>query len=108
MLINNAGLGHTEDFSTSPFEKIEELINVNCLALTKLTRLFGAQMANRGKALSLYAPPQAFTMHFLLNTLGPLLQVEGGSCPFRPSQAQPRDLVSPLTRPPRLTLRHSR
>jgi short-subunit dehydrogenase len=48
-LINNAGLGHTELFIHMPISKMEEIIHLNTLALTTLTRLFGAEMAKRGR-----------------------------------------------------------
>jgi len=48
-LINNAGLGHTESFIKMSVEKMEEIIHLNTLALTTLTRLFGAEMATRGR-----------------------------------------------------------
>lgn len=48
-LINNAGLGHTESFINMSISKIEEIIHLNTLALTTLTRLFGSEMAKRGR-----------------------------------------------------------
>jgi len=63
-LINNAGLGHTESFIKMPVEKMEEIIHLNTLALTTLTRLFRAEMATRGRR-----------------------EAEVASCPSPPSQA---------------------
>lgn len=47
-LINNAGLGYDARFMESDLATQEMLLEVNVTALTKMTRLFGADMAKRG------------------------------------------------------------
>ena len=82
MLINNAGMGYTEAFCRMPVDKIEELVHLNALALAKLTRLFGADMAARGRGrvmsvssiagaapgplVSVYSATKAFVSSFTL------------------------------------------
>ena len=48
-LINNAGFGDYGNFIEMPLQKDEEMIAVNITALVGLTKLFGADMARRGK-----------------------------------------------------------
>lgn len=48
-VVNNAGLGYTNDFHSMPVEKVDELISLNLFSLTKLTRLFAADFAARGR-----------------------------------------------------------
>lgn len=48
VLVNNAGLGYDALFMESDLSTQETLINVNVAALTKMTRLFGADMKKRG------------------------------------------------------------
>ena len=47
-LINNAGFGDFGLFESCDWEKQEQMINVNVLALTHLTRLFLPSMVSRG------------------------------------------------------------
>lgn len=48
-LVNNAGFGHFGFFGQTAWEKEEQMIRLNVLALTDLTRLFLAPMVARGK-----------------------------------------------------------
>jgi short-subunit dehydrogenase len=48
-LINNAGFGDHGEFVDSDLAKQEEMINLNILTLTKLTRLFGVDMKLRNQ-----------------------------------------------------------
>lgn len=47
-LINNAGFGDFGNYHETSWEKEEMMINLNILALTQLTKLFGAEMVKRG------------------------------------------------------------
>ena len=47
-LINNAGLGDFGEFAKSDYKKQLEMIQVNIMALTKLTKVFLEDMAQRG------------------------------------------------------------
>ena len=49
MLVNNAGLGATKSLVDSTPEELDTLINVNVLALTRLTRAAAPAMVARGK-----------------------------------------------------------
>lgn len=49
MLVNNAGVGYAEDFTRVPLDKVDEIVGLNVIGLTKLTRLFAADMASRGE-----------------------------------------------------------
>jgi len=40
ILINNAGIGHYNDFIDTDLKIIEDMININIISLTKLTKLF--------------------------------------------------------------------
>lgn len=55
ILVNNAGFGDFGYFHTTDIQKLEEMINLNILALTKLSRLFIPGMVERksGKILNL-------------------------------------------------------
>ena len=46
-LINNAGLGDVGPFATSPAQRNDEMLQVNIVALTKLTRALLPQMISR-------------------------------------------------------------
>jgi len=46
-LINNAGFGDLGEFADSDLQKQEDMINLNILTLTKLTRLYAAEMKTR-------------------------------------------------------------
>jgi uncharacterized protein len=46
-LINNAGLGDVGEFVNSNVKRQEDMINLNILTLTKLTRLYGAEMKEK-------------------------------------------------------------
>jgi len=54
ILISNAGFGDYGFFHEADWEKTERMINLNILALTQLTRLFGADMVKKksGKILN--------------------------------------------------------
>ncbi len=54
VLINDAGLGHAGTFATMPWEEISEQVNLNIVALTKLTRLVlpGMLAQKKGKILN--------------------------------------------------------
>src|SRR5260370_10369881 len=47
VLINNAGLGDTGPFATSPSQRNNEMLQVNVVALTTLTRALLPQMISR-------------------------------------------------------------
>ena len=47
-LINNAGIGDFGLYHETSWEKEETMINLNILALTQLTKLFGSDMVKRG------------------------------------------------------------
>ncbi|MBT6236099.1 SDR family oxidoreductase [Bacteroidia bacterium] len=47
-LVNNAGFGDVGEFVHSDMDKQHAMINLNVLTLTKLTRLFGAVMKEKG------------------------------------------------------------
>lgn len=49
ILVNNAGLGYDTAFMESNLSTQETLLEVNITALTKMMRLFGQDMAKRGK-----------------------------------------------------------
>jgi len=55
VLVNDAGVGQRGNFVDIPFEKYEEIIHLNILALTHLTRLYLKEMVGRdeGKILQL-------------------------------------------------------
>lgn len=79
-LINNAGLGDYGFFHESRWEKQEQMINLNILALTQLTHLYLAEMLSRkkgrilnvasvasfqpGPLMSVYYATKAFVLHF--------------------------------------------
>jgi len=46
-LVNNAGFGDLGEFADCDFNKQEDMINLNVLTLTKLTRLYAAEMKAR-------------------------------------------------------------
>lgn len=48
ILINNAGFGDFGLYHETSWEKEEMMINLNILALSQLTKLFGSDMVNRG------------------------------------------------------------
>jgi len=47
ILINNAGFGVFGDFDKVPYDRIDEMLRLNILSLTKMTRLFGEEMIKR-------------------------------------------------------------
>jgi short-subunit dehydrogenase len=49
VLINNAGFGDYAEFTDSDWKKTHDMINLNTLSLTYLTRLFAPGMATRGR-----------------------------------------------------------
>jgi short-subunit dehydrogenase len=48
LLVNNAGLGDRGDFVTSDWWRIEEILDVNIGALTRLTHMIAPRMRRRG------------------------------------------------------------
>jgi uncharacterized protein len=48
ILVNNAGVGHYAHFAETDLDKHAEVVGVNVVALTKLTRLFVGPMVERG------------------------------------------------------------
>jgi short-subunit dehydrogenase len=46
-LVNNAGFGDLGEFADSDIQKQEDMVNLNILTLTKLTRLYAAEMKTR-------------------------------------------------------------
>ena len=46
-LVNNAGFGDLGEFADSDIRKQEDMINLNVLTLTKLTRLYAGEMKSR-------------------------------------------------------------
>ncbi|MDT0643501.1 SDR family oxidoreductase [Zunongwangia sp. F363] len=55
ILVNDAGVGQRGNFVDIPFEKDQEIIHLNILALTQLTKLYMKEMVqrNEGKILQL-------------------------------------------------------
>jgi short-subunit dehydrogenase len=49
VLVNNAGFGHQADFSTSPRERMVEMVQLNVEAVVDLTSRFLTPMAERGR-----------------------------------------------------------
>jgi uncharacterized protein len=49
VLVNNAGFGHQADFSTSPRERMLEMVRLNVEAVVDLTSRFLTPMAERGR-----------------------------------------------------------
>ena len=80
ILINNAGFGYYGMFMDAPIPKDEEMIQLNMLTLTKLTKLFAAGMIQRGKGrimnvastaafqpgptMAVYYATKAYVLHF--------------------------------------------
>lgn len=80
ILVNNAGFGDFGDYLDANWERQEEMIQVNILALMRLTRLFAPEMAKRrhgrilnvssmagfapGPHLSVYYASKAFVLSF--------------------------------------------
>jgi short-subunit dehydrogenase len=48
VLVNNAGYGLYGDFVDQPPSRILNMLELNVVTMTELTRLFGAEMATRG------------------------------------------------------------
>jgi hypothetical protein len=48
MLVNNAGIGVPLPFLDSDIERVERMINLNVIALTRLTRAVASALVNRG------------------------------------------------------------
>src|SRR6266536_2466953 len=48
VLVNNAGFGHQADFSTSPRERMLEMVRINVETVVDLTSRFLSPMAERG------------------------------------------------------------
>ncbi len=79
-LVNNAGFGDYGLFAESDWHKQQEMINVNIIALTKLTHLFLPEMLKRkfgkilnvastaafqpGPTMSIYYATKSFVLHF--------------------------------------------
>jgi len=49
VLVNNAGFGHNEAFVDSDYEKQEDMVKLNILALMKMCHIFGLEMKKLGK-----------------------------------------------------------
>jgi short-subunit dehydrogenase len=80
VLVNNAGGGTWEDFVKTPWEALELQLQVNAIALTRLTHLFVPAMIERGHGhvmhvasigaytptprFSVYAATKAYVRHF--------------------------------------------
>jgi short-subunit dehydrogenase len=80
ILINNAGFGYMDDFLEASLQKDEEMIYVNMLALTQLTKLYAPQMVQLGKGhimnvastaafqpgptMAVYCATKAYVLHF--------------------------------------------
>jgi len=80
IVINNAGFGYMDDFLDAPLQKDEDMIHVNMLALTQLTKLYTPQMVQRGKGrimnvastaafqpsptMAVYCATKAYVLHF--------------------------------------------
>jgi short-subunit dehydrogenase len=80
ILINNAGFGYYGMFMDVPLQKDEEMVQLNMLTLTKLTKLFAAGMIQRGTGrimnvastaafqpgptMAVYCATKAFVLHF--------------------------------------------
>ena len=80
ILINNAGFGYMDDFIDAPLQKDEDMIHVNMLALTQLTKLYVQQMVQRGigrvlnvasvaafqpgPTFAVYSATKAYVLHF--------------------------------------------
>ena len=87
VLINNAAFGLSGEFLTQDTEQLREMLNLDILALTELTHLFGKRMAAGGKghmllvaSLAAYQPDPLLAAygaakHFVL-ALGVALHVE--------------------------------
>lgn len=52
LLVNNAGIGYTEDFINIPHDKIEEVVALNIVGTTRLTRYFAEDMAKQGASIT--------------------------------------------------------
>ncbi len=48
MLVNNAGLGESEVFERSPWSRIEQIVEVNIMAMLRLSHHLLPAMLNRG------------------------------------------------------------
>jgi short-subunit dehydrogenase len=80
ILVNNAGFGYMDDFLEAPLQKDEDMIHVNTLALTQLTKLYAQGMVQRGKGyimnvastaafqpgptMAVYCATKAYVLHF--------------------------------------------
>ncbi|MEW9899683.1 SDR family oxidoreductase [Chitinivorax sp. PXF-14] len=47
VLVNNAGFGVFGEFDQTPYERIDEMLRLNIMTLTRLTHLFGGEMVKR-------------------------------------------------------------
>ncbi len=54
VLVNNAGYGLYGEFLDQPIERLREMSQVNMLAVTEITHLFGRERANRGRGHILF------------------------------------------------------
>jgi short-subunit dehydrogenase len=80
ILINNAGFGYYGMFMDTPLQKDEDMIQLNLLTLTKLTKLFASGMIQRGygrimnvastaafqpgPTMAVYCATKAYVLHF--------------------------------------------
>ncbi len=70
VLINNAGIGSYDPFVDTPWERLERTIQLNMVALTKMTRLFTPKMVERGfghvmnvASIAAYTPTPLFAVY---------------------------------------------
>ena len=56
VLINNAGFGDFGEFTSCDYEKQREMVNLNVLALMRLTYMFAPAMVNNGSGKILNVP----------------------------------------------------
>ncbi len=80
ILINNAGFGYYGMFMEAPLQKDDEMMQLNMLTLTKLTKLFAGDMVKKGKGrimnvastaafqpgptMAVYCATKAYVLHF--------------------------------------------
>ena len=80
ILINNAGFGYYGMFMEESLQKDDEMMQLNMVTLTKLTKLFAGDMVKRGKGrimnvastaafqpgptMAVYCATKAFVLHF--------------------------------------------
>ena len=70
VVINNAGIGSYDPFVDTPWDRLERTIQLNMVALTKMTRLFTPKMVERGfghvmnvASIAAYTPTPLFAVY---------------------------------------------